>query len=208
VVRKQKMRCAFTFIELIFAIVIIAITIISLPMMNQAISKGIDENLVQEAVFASETILSEASTYAWDENSLADVNLSSYSRVINLNNECNATTQKRQGNIHRRCLSNLTTGLSASAGGQLYAIDPNNFNNQLYYTPPGSSVGGASGYKKTDYNTSLSITTPVAFGTAPTNDMKELSVQVTDNSNGNTIVKLSTYIANIGEVPYYHKTLP
>lgn len=202
------MRCAFTFIELIFAIVIIAITIISLPMMNQAISKGIDENLVQEAVFASETILSEASTYAWDENSLADVNLSSYSRIINFHNECNATTQQRQGNIHRRCLSNLTIGLDSSTGGQLYAIDPNNFNNQLYYTPSGSSVGGASGYKKTDYNTSLSITTPVAFGTAPTDDMKKLSVQVTDNSNGNTIVKLSTYIANIGEVPYYHKTLP
>ena len=176
-------------------------------MMNQAISKGIDENLVQEAVFASETILSEASTYVWDENSLADVNLSSYSRVINLNNECNATTQKRQGNIHRRCLNNLATGLSLLINGQTYAIDPNNFKGKLYYTSAGSE-GGASGYKKTDYNTSLSITTPVAFGTAPTDDMKKLSVQVTDNSNGNTIVKLSTYIANIGEVPYYHKTLP
>ena len=207
-VRKQNMRHAFTFIELIFAIVIIAITIISLPMMNQAISKGIDENLVQEAIFASEAYLSEASTYAWDENSLADVNLSSYSRIINLNNECNATTKQRKGNIHRQCLSSLTTGISTMVNGQMYAVDPNNFHSELYDTSQAGTGDGASGYKKTDYNISLSITTPVAFGTAPTNDMKKLSVQVTDNSNGNTIVKLSTYVANIGEVPYYHKTLP
>jgi Tfp pilus assembly protein PilE len=200
------MRSAFTFIELIFAIVIIAITIISLPMMNQAISKGIDENLVQEAIFASEATLSEANTYAWDENSLNDVSLSSYSRIINFNNECNASTHKRKGNINRRCLTNLALGLSPLVNGQLYAVDPSNFAGPLYTDTSGANVtGSANGYKQTDYNISLGITTPVAFGTAPTNDMKKLSVQVRDNATGNTIVKLSSYIANIGEVPYYHK---
>lgn len=207
-VAKQKtMRRAFTFIELIFAIVVIAISIVSLPMMNQAISKGIDENLIQEAVFASEATLSEATTYAWDENSLSDVNLSSYSRIINFNNECNTTTKKRKGNINRRCLNNLATGLSTLVNGQVYAVDPSTFNGSMYYSSSGTSLADSSGYKK-DYNVTLTVDNNATFAAAPVNDMKKISVKVYDATSGDTVVKLSTYTANIGEVPYYHKTLP
>ena len=44
-------RFGFTMIELIFAIVIIAISVMSLPMMTQVTNKGLEESLVQEAIF-------------------------------------------------------------------------------------------------------------------------------------------------------------
>ena len=45
-------RLAFTMIELIFAIVIIAITVVSLPMMTQVTASGASDNLeAQEAIF-------------------------------------------------------------------------------------------------------------------------------------------------------------
>lgn len=45
-------RTAFTLIELIFAIVIIAISVVSLPMLSQATSSGVGKNLeTQEAIF-------------------------------------------------------------------------------------------------------------------------------------------------------------
>jgi prepilin-type N-terminal cleavage/methylation domain-containing protein len=56
-------RLAFTMIELIFAIVIIAISVMSLPMMTQVTSAGIERNLVQEAIFASVAEINLATTY-------------------------------------------------------------------------------------------------------------------------------------------------
>lgn len=47
-----KSKNGFTFIELIFAIVVIAISVISLPTIIQATSSGVAKNLeVQEAIF-------------------------------------------------------------------------------------------------------------------------------------------------------------
>jgi len=47
-----KNRLAFTMIELIFAIVIIAITVVSMPMMTQVTSSGASKNLeLQEAIY-------------------------------------------------------------------------------------------------------------------------------------------------------------
>jgi len=73
---------AFTLIELIFAIVIIAITVVSLPMMTQVISKGIEKNLLQEAIFAGAAVLNESVSAKWDENSVeSPTDPNAFSRV-------------------------------------------------------------------------------------------------------------------------------
>jgi len=74
-------KSAFTFIELIFAIVIIAISVVSLPTMTSSLSRGIESNLVQEAIFAASTELNQAISSNWDERSLEDGN-SSLGRVV------------------------------------------------------------------------------------------------------------------------------
>ena len=109
-VRKYSLfkKSAFTLIELIFAIVIIAISVMSLPMMTQATSKGIEANIVQEVIFATGAILNESTTYYWDTQSMDDNETSLYSRVINMGTATDycvgGIPNKRIGHINRQCL--------------------------------------------------------------------------------------------------------
>lgn len=201
-------RSAFTFIELIFAIVIIAITVLSLPVMNQALSKGNDAALVQEAIFAATTELNQATTYRWDENSLEAK--TAYSRVVPTSNtDCN-TNHLRPGHIpnqtlHRRCTNNdalrpSTIGIDTNDNDIADDLDDTNGTTSNMYSDDAST---ASGYKK-DLNIRTDVNY-VAFGdiTKDEKNMKKISVTVS-NADG-TVALLSTYSANIGEVGYYHK---
>ena len=102
-------RAAFTLIELIFAIVIIAISVISLPMMSQTVSEGIDANIVQEAIFASATELNEAVTAHWDENSIEASMPDSSARVIET--VINMILMLQKMNLKLSLLVALVTGL-------------------------------------------------------------------------------------------------
>lgn len=195
-------KAAFTLIELIFAIVIIAISVVSLPMMAQVTQKGIEANIVQEAVFAASTQLIEILSGYWDERSMEDSNLSALSRVIDIGNDCNATTRLRPGHIaqplHRRCLeSNTSTGLGAT-GGAYYSLEDAalavNGNTNIFENPNVS----ASGYK--DTYKSYAVVDP-AIG-----DTKKITLTVKNSSN-DTLTKLITYSANVGEIDYYKRTM-
>ena len=203
-------RFAFTLIELIFAIVIIGITVISLPMMTQATSKGIEKSIVQEAVFAAAAELNQAVTYFWDKNSMDTAD--SLSKVINIGGaECNATTKLRPGHIisqplHRRC-SAITlvanapdtniTNLNNAAGGPT----------RIYVESGSTTPGGifdSTGYKQ-DYNSTVIVNQNVRFNGAAYNpNMKRITVTITNGTD--TITKLITYSANIGEVDYYKRS--
>ncbi len=62
-------RKGFTLIELIFAIVIVAIIVLSIPMMNMINAKATEGSIAQEAVFASSAKLMQTLSFPWDENS-------------------------------------------------------------------------------------------------------------------------------------------
>ncbi len=188
-------------IELIFAIVVIAIAIVSLPMMMQVNSKGMENNLAQEAIFGASVELMQASTGYWDANSMEDINVSDYSRVININGDCNSTTKLRPGQInqpyHRRCLDNNTTPPSDanSTIAGIKALEDFENTHQLYT----DNTGGEAGYKETNLTISLSVT-PDTNNT----NIKILTAEVKD-SNGNTVTKLYTQSANVGEPQYYKR---
>lgn len=195
-------RHAFTMIELIFAIVIIAITVISLPMMTNATQKGVEQNIIQEAIFAASSQLMGILSGYWDERSMEDANLSDYSRVIDLSGDCNATTRLRPGHIaqpfHRRCLdSNSTGGLNAT-GGTYYSLDDAvaavNGTTDIFDNPNASETG----YKDT-YESNATI--------SRTNDLKKITITI-KNSDGDMITKLITYSANVGEPQYYKRIMP
>ena len=77
----KNLRAAFSMIELVFAIVIIAISALSLPMMTQATSLGVYKNLeTQEAIFKAVVLTKKAI----GEYSFADIDnvaKSSYNAV-------------------------------------------------------------------------------------------------------------------------------
>ena len=210
-------RYAFTLIELIFAIVIIGIAVITLPTMNQATTKGIEGNLVQEAIFAASTELNQAVTANWDDNSLEPGFPNSQARVIQINtgigdcdnNTSSPTYRRMAGHInqplHRRCLDSNTTTLS------LVNIDTVNSLNDMKTsnTKLENATTNATGYKL-DFTTTVSITNiNVFFGMNKLNanpNMKQVTVEVSDTSTPpKLITKLFTYSANIGEVDYYKR---
>lgn len=203
-------KSAFTLIELIFAIVVIAITVISLPMMNQTISKGIDSNLLQEAVFAAATELNEVTTTQWDEASI-DVNASSIiSQVINdgncENNQSNERYRLKTGHIlqplHRKCLNDLTQAeLHSNTIAGIDAVEDKAHGYQnifLNLTP------GQADYKQ-NFTSALTVDYNQVFAGAAQPNMKKITITVKDENN-NTVVSLYTYVANIGGTDYYKRT--
>lgn len=104
-------RSAFTLIELIFAIVIMAITVITLPMVMQVDSASRDKNLAQEAILAASAKLSQVLTYQWDERSLSWDDLAenhqTTARLVDGTNfitavfDRNASNVRPSGSIHR-----------------------------------------------------------------------------------------------------------
>jgi len=207
-------RFAFTMIELIFAIVVIAITVLALPTMNQVISKGVESNLVQEAIFAAATQLNQATTYFWDENSTVEDN-TSYARVIWMSDDdCNDITKLRPGHInqelHRRCNNDKTIRPTYTSDDNINDLDDANQSNaELFLGDP-----SATGYKK-DYLMDVTIdevnsSNGVTFG-EETNEtveknLKRVRVTIKDKDTNDVITQLDAYAPNIGEIDYFHRS--
>ena len=204
-------RAAFTLIELIFAIVIIAISVISLPMMSQTVAKGIDANIVQEAIFAAATELNEAVTAHWDENSIEIGMPNSAARVIETaigmceNNATLSTFRQMPGHInqplHRRCLdANATiTGPSNATATAVNSLDDMGHGDRNITT---ESTADSEGYKEI-YQSNVAVAIGANFNGA-NNNIKSITSTVKDE-DGNTIALLRTYSANIGEIDYYKR---
>ena len=203
-VRKTLLsKKAFSMIELIFAIVVIAISVISLPMMMQSSSKASNESIVQEAIFAAEAILNESTAYYWDENSMHDANTTSfgYSRVINVDGNCSGGgPYKRKGHINRQCLdeNNITTLLASSRSIENAASE---------YTNTSILTGGSSAATyKNPYSANVTVTNCYAgpcvqFGQEANNkNLKQIQIWITNDDTNKTVVLLRAYTANIGEV--------
>lgn len=204
-----KSRHAFTFIELIFAIVVIAIAVVSLPAINTVISKGVENNLVQEAIFAAATKLNEAVTAYWDENSFEAGTSDSLSRVIDTgdceNNASLSNFRQRPGHIdqvyHRRCLESSATLIAHSAtNANILALNDMQGAASIFINMPTGDL--QAGYKK-NYTATVAVDANATFNGAANINMKRISVTITDGAN--IITSLATYSANIGEIDYYKR---
>lgn len=203
-------RSAFTLIELIFAIVIIAISVISLPRMTRATSDGIEGNLVQEAIFIASAELNQAVAANWDENSTVETGFNSLARVIDdgscENNSSSPNYRLKAGHIaqpyHRRCLDSNTTGIAGTAVTAAEALEDYTGTKLLQ----NNATGTASGYKTT-YSTLVTVTQNADFnGTNADIKMIEANTSKVEDGVTTLITSLKTYSANIGEVDYYKRT--
>lgn len=189
-------------IELIFAIVIISIAVVSLPMMITTSNKNMQNNIAQEAIFAASSELMGILSAYWDARSMEDSSVGYISRVVDVDGDCDATTRLRPGHIlqpfHRRCLdSTASTGLDV-VGSAHYSLDdavryvhdnPNIFTN---------SFTTKEGYKQT-YTSDATI--------SRTNNTKKIVLSVSDSA-GNLVTKLIAYSANLGGFETYKRTMP
>jgi prepilin-type N-terminal cleavage/methylation domain-containing protein len=198
---------AFTLIELVFAIVLIAIAVLSLPVMNQIIAKNTDQGILQEAIFAAATEINEATTAYWDEHSM-DPN-TSLARVIDTgtceNNASSSRFRLMKGHIaqklHRRCVDNNETNISnGSDDKNITALDDKEHSSRDAFNNEDAT---SQGYKDT-YQTTLVVDQNVSFGGHNEESMKSIDINVT-KSDGTLICNLKSYSANIGEVDFYKK---
>jgi prepilin-type N-terminal cleavage/methylation domain-containing protein len=221
VVNSCTKRSGFSLIELIFAIVIIGITVVSIPILTSATSKGVESNLVQEAVFAASAQMNQVLSYRWDENSIdesIDTSATGLAKVINTTGTGSCDDNKlKPGHIaqalHRRCLDNNSTTASATStfgntdGTETVKDDIDDFHNVSGELFIGDT--SAEAYKQ-DYNYSISVTYSDMNGTIPATDSdvaKKVTVTIKD-STGKTLTSLSSYTFNIGEVDYYKRMYP
>ncbi len=220
-----KNHSAFTLFELIFAILIISIAVLSLPTMTQTSTDAADGSMVQEAIFGASTELNQLISFKWDENSTDST--SSTSRVIwSSATDCNQTTKLRVGHIaqekHRRCsdsnFSVLQPSTIGSDGADLDDLDDLNGDTSSLFTTSSGASTTAPGYKKS-YNRTLYVS--YITNVNDINDgnfsdvnksMKKISVIICDDglvcTKSNAITILNTYSANIGEVDYHSKVYP
>lgn len=205
-------RSAFTLIELIFAIVIIAISVVSIPIMTNAIGKGVENNLIQEGIFGASAKINQILSYRWDENSIdesVDVNATGLAKVIDRNGtSCNGDRLK-PGHIfealHRKCLDNNATRVSITFGSDGESVaeydDVDDFTSNTGDLFTGSSSSDA--YKQA-YTYEVTVNTPT-LGITGLYDDEVKEVVVTVKIDGQDITELKAYTFNIGEVEYYKR---
>ena len=210
-IKNKPYRFAFTMIELVFAIVVIAISVMSLPMMIQVTSSTIEKSLVQEAIFASVVGINEARTYRWDELSMYDKNTTSgdpeYSRVVHTGNANDCTVlgippvsfNRRVGHISRKCISDLTgrPSVNNAIGDSLH--EAAHGAESIYIV---GATTSAEGYKEL-YNSTVDVNINASFGQAadnPNSNIKEIIIKILDADDSSIVTQLKAYSANIGEV--------
>jgi len=228
-------RTAFTMIELLFAIVIISISVVSIPVMTQITARGVEENIKQEAIFAASAKVMQVLSYPWDEASIDLNNSTSMELVVDIGANtgiyarksiagANETNQSfRIGHIrqdnHRKMFTydnNMSDDGFSSFVTNLGDDDGNStgMDEQSGSYAFSNVLGSASGYKDSYTNvvnvgyiadTGAPFMFSQTVGTTPTN-MKVVQVRI-DGRDGE-ITTLYAYSANIGEVELYSRRYP
>jgi len=220
-------RSAFTMIELIFAIVIIAVSMLSLPMIMGMDAQSQEDSLAQEGIMLTTTKVSQALTFPWDPASSSEAaGLMSASQVLDtplppagLGRNA-ADPDFRIGHFPaqlRRRLTPPTLPRAASAIG----AGANSISSLDGDTENIGAVGGQFAYKKQwQLVTAVSyVTDAAAYGGTAINfdfdtaaaggatNIKMVRVTATDTtpgSAGNQVV-LTSYSSNIGEAEFYKR---
>ncbi len=218
------MRKAATMLELIFAIVIIGIAVMSIPTMLTQSSTAILTTVQQEAIMAASTQIGNVISHPWDQNQTDPEQNGGYIKVVNVNTasaddeldmDSNITRTRKGhflGDKRRKFYQNSAPTSEAnlgSEGGELNDIDDFIGNNQVLVQ--GNAAG--NDYIRT-YNVNidvdyisdaanytqnpLNVTINQAAVANPTN-IKLITVVVTSNDDPNLQIQLSTFASNIGE---------
>lgn len=218
------MRSAMSMLELVIAIVVMGIVVMSLPLILTQVQNNNAFAMQQEAILAAKAKIGDILTYEWDEKSYdATAQRSFVLDTINGDSELGrvGTTNRRIGHINannRRKLYDSTVALnnrSASAigpdGGDLDDID--DFNGRPAVT---LTVTAGEDAQNLDYIFDLNLTTTVTYAADAANyasstigtfvlnpdnnatitNIKTISVQVAGAQNA---ITLRTFSCNIGE---------
>lgn len=217
-------HAAFTMIELVFAIVIISIAVISLPMMTQINAKGLSENIKQEAIFIASAKLMQVLSFPWDKRAIDANNTFDSAKVVDLGLAGSSYGRKdlsgadstnsifRIGHVrddlHRRFFNYNDNNITHNSPSVGIGIEDQTTSSNI---DGDRKIGYKNRYKTTisvsyvnDSSAPDVLSTTTAVGQT---NLKLVEVKVEDNSTGvlDTVVLLRSYVANIGEVDYFSR---
>ncbi len=167
-------RSGFSLVELVLAIIIIAISLMSIPMLIGESSKSNEYSLIQESVMAARTKLGNILTFDWDNNSTVKNSSGTISAVVVVEtqgdidlNKTSSTSNYRRGHVHdvqRRRFDINNTRMAANIGTDANATinDIDDFNGTISTVAltGGSGVAGDFDYLN---SSELNISTRVYF---------------------------------------------
>ena len=209
--RQLGRAAAFTMIELIFAIVIIGVTVLTVPMMIETNNKALEANIAQEAIFLTSAVLSMTTTMVWDNRSVtptADSDNYVLAKILDINGTNNHDrvvfdSTLRTGGInedkHRQFFdynaSNLTQHIPAQGGDSTL-----NFEGEVNTTELGYKFNYGVVINRGYVPDNSGVFERTLSNRGPTN-LKMTEVEISDE-NGELITVLRAYTANIGETDY------
>lgn len=215
---------AFTMIELIFAIVVVGITLLTVPLMIQTNNKAIERSLAGEAIFLASSVVASESTLVWDNRSVLDTgNADVYilSKILDTGaitgvgtggfNRTSLTSSLRVGGLdqsrHRQFFDyNDTAG--APTDGLTY---PAQTGTESLLVSIDAAATDVAGYKQAYSVTATRSYVADSSGVLGTTDtgvsnLKMIEVKIPvefdPDVNEHYDVVLRAYMANIGEVDY------
>lgn len=212
-------------IELIFAIVIISISMLALPMIMQVDAKNQEDALFQEGILITATKVSQALTFPWDPNS-SPTGVAGMMSLSNVLDTASATpgvgrvvgTEFRVGHFQETIRRKMTPVLNPRAA--LAIVGGTNSVANQHGNVENLGVG-ATTYKKqwsvttnvtyisdnTDFTQTNIIFNFTTAAVAGTSNIKMIQVTATDNTVGANLdqVQLTSYASNIGEQEFYKR---
>ncbi len=225
-----KKRGGFTFIELVVAIVVMSIAIMSVPLLLSQTSKTDEFSISQEAILAGATKICNILTYPWDDKLVGLLSVKYILDVSNGDDELNRSitdTNRRKGNFkanYRRkfnsnlTFASLTLGRAGDTNTTVYN-DLDDFNGTVQTI----TSGGVGDYIK-DFNLTTTIKyisdsanysqTTLNFGelnissSTPSTNLKMIEVKVTDPNSNEEITTLRAFSANIGSYELIYRIFP
>ena len=212
------MRRGFSLVELVFSIVVIAIALMTVPLMLSQSAKSNQYALMQESILAARTKMGNILSFKWDENA-SDTN-DSVVRVLDVRNGASAldrnSSVRRVGHIvedlRRRMRDNVSyASLGAEVADEFDDIDDFDGDSAIV------AASGAAGVKgKFDYlDEDLNLTTIVRFIADDTNYSKptitfdfNISTATSDTTQSTNIkmIELNATSANRKDMPFVFRT--
>lgn len=203
------MRKASSMIELVIAIVVMGIAVMTLPLMLEQTQKGNSFAMQQEAILVARTQIGDILTYPWDENSIQDgvvgvldVTSSAFGRY---------SEQRRVGHVRqdkrRKFFTNSTqaTTTLGQEGSNYNDIDDFSSGSSKELVILNEDTASGLGYKfDLKLNTTVSYVDYNDSGLNTSNsplastNVKMIELSIKDTNDIMTPFKLRAYSTNIG----------
>jgi len=229
------LRPAIAMIELIFAIAVMGIAMMSAPMLLSTSSKSTEVVLQQEGINEAVSQANIILTYPWDQNDTMDECIPPILLVSNGDSELdrNVTTGRRNGvdinsSAHSFLCKNNTYNASSSLGKEGSDInDMDDFKGSTTLNNLSGGSGGIDYLQKNTVNISTNINyisdsanysgqtitfTPSSTSAPGSTNIKLITINLTSNPGGSdhsldSNIKLKAFSCNLGGYEYAHRTI-